>query len=653
MLPRINILIFLFVFLAASCTSYQAYNKEEALQLELKDSSQVVIGQDKWTDTSDCSGKVYINNPGNGLLITVEVTDDSVRTGNEASYQNDGIELYFDLRPERLRNRNLYEKGVFQAVIIPQPGEKNKAPISWYPEFYNSEVTGATAFTQLLPTGYIIQVFLPFSSLKMNHYWPRENFSFDIGINDADILNRESQMMWKGKSDNWDNPSNFEPLTLPGKPVKKILKPNILLIITDQQTMMAMSAYGNPYLRTPNMDAFAEWGIRFTQSYCTSPASSPSRSSIITGLMPSQTGVSYNNMSPDSSIRNMGHLFQEAGYRTVWAGKWHLPDEFPATKKIEKVPGFEVLRFISPEKITNKGDDMDAPLTDAIVKVLKRHIDKPLLLVASYLNPQDINEVAIKPDIYPQPPNMTSAPPPPTNFDISSGEPALIKDCRKSEANQPELFGTRNFTTAEWKNYLYHYYRMIERVDREIGKLIVTLENKGLDQNTIIVFTSVRGDGAAAHHWAGGYSPYEESVKTPLIICRFGKNLRNIEDNKHLVSGVDILPTVLDYAGIKIPENREGMSLKVIAENSDTSWRKMLVTEIAPDPKSPSKLARMVRYKNYKYVICSYGTPNEQLFDLSSDPGEMKNLAQDQRFSGVKQEITRMLQQWMEWTGNK
>jgi arylsulfatase A-like enzyme len=280
-------------------------------------------------------------------------------------------------------------------------------------------------------------------------------------------------------------------------------------------------------------------------------------------------------------------------------------------------------------------------------------MDKPLLLVASYLNPQDINEVAIKPDIYPQPLNMMSAPPLPSNFDISSGEPGFIKDCRKSETNQQELFGTRNFTAVDWKNYLYHYYRMIERVDREIGKIIVALENKGLDQNTIIVFTSVQGDGAAAHRWAGGYSPYEESVKTPFIICRFGKNLRNIEDNKHLVSGADILPTILDYAGIKIPENLEGMSLKTITEKPDTSWRKMLVTEIAPDPKSASKLVRMVRYNNYKYVICSYGTPNEQLFDLSADPGEMKNLAQDPRFSGVKQEIIRMLQQWMEWTEDR
>ena len=391
MFLRLNVLIIFIVFLTCACTNYQSFKKEDAFEFNLIDSSQVVIGLDKWTGPSDCSGKVYMNKLENGLLITVEVMDDSVRTGNEASYQNDGIEIYFDLRPQRLRNRNLYEKGVFQAVIIPQPGKKNVAPISWYPLYYNSIVTGATAYTQLFPKSYMIQVFLPFSSLKMSHYWPRENFSFDIGINDADSLNRESQLMWKGKSDNWNNPSNFEPIVLANKIQRKPSRPNILLILTDQQTMMDMSAYGNPNLRTPNMDALAEWGIRFMQSYCTSPASSPSRSSIITGLMPHQTGVSYNGMVPDSSIRNMGQLFQEAGYRTVWAGKWHLPDEFPDAQEAEKVPGFEILHFISPEKITGKGDDMDDPLTNAILKVLKRQLDKPLLLVASYQNPADIN----------------------------------------------------------------------------------------------------------------------------------------------------------------------------------------------------------------------------------------------------------------------
>ncbi len=643
-------MVIILVLLIGACTIYQPYDKEKAFKFIIDDSSQVVLGLDKWQGPEDCSADVYLNTLGNGLLITVEVNDDSVRTGNEASYQNDGIELYVDLRPERLRNRNIYEKGVFQAVIIPQPGKRNVAPIAWFPEYYNSQVPGATAFTQLLSTGYIVQVFFPYSGLKVNHYWPRKNFTIDIGINDSDVLNRETQLMWKGRYDNWASPSNFEPISLPDKGNQK---PNLLLILTNQQTMMAMSAYGNPYIRTPNMDALSEWGIRFTQSYCTSPAAAPSRSSIITGLMPHQTGVLYNGMTPDSSIRNMGQLFHSAGYRTIWAGAWLLPEEFPGCRKISSVPGFEILNYLSPEKITGRGEDMDAPLTEAIVKVIKRKMDKPFLLVTSYQNPQDINEVAIRPDAYPPPTNLLSAPPLPKNHAISKNEPSFVSFCRKDSSNLPELFGTNQFNSAQWHTYLYHYYRMTERVDKEIGKLITTLENKGIDENTIIIMTSVLGDGAGSHKWAGGNSAYEEVVKTPFILCRFGNNLRNIKDEKHLISSLDILPTLLDYAGVEIPGNIEGLSLKSLTDNPDTAWRKFLVTEIAPDPENPSKSIRMIRWKNYKYINYSYGIRKEELFDLSNDPGEMNNLIYNPQFNYIKSEMVSMLDQWMEKTNDR
>jgi len=645
------VFLLLTVLIFSDCTGYRTYNKDEALKLVLNDSAQLVIGLDKWNGSEDCSGMVYMNNTGDGILITVEVKDDSVRTGNEISYQNDGIELYFDLRPRRLRNRNLYEKGVFQTVIIPLPGKKNSAPLSWYPLYYNSAVTGARAFTQVYKRGYMVQVYLPFTGLRVSHYWPRENFSFDIGINDSDVLDRESQMMWKGKSSNWNNPSNFESISLPARTPKKTTKPNILLILTDQQTIMNMSAYGNPYLRTPNMDALAEWGIRFTQSYCTSPAGSPSRSSIITGLMPHRTKVLYNGMEPDSSVSNLGELFHEAGYRTVWAGKWHLPAEFPDSKKNPDVKGFELLYFLPQERITSKGADIDAPLTEAIIKVLKRTTDRPLFLVAAYTNPHDINNVAVKPDIYPPAVNLKSTPPLPSNFAISPSEPSFIRDCRKNE-NLGELFGTREFDDVKWKNYLYHYYRMAESVDREIGKLINVLENKGLDQNTIIVFSSVHGDGAASHRWAGGLSPYEEAVKVPLIVCRLGKDINNLEDSRHLVSGIDIFPTLLDYAEITIPENTEGLSLKALIENPDTAWRSFLVTEILPDQQDSSKEALMIRWKKYKYIKYSYGNPGDELFDLQADPGENNNLAGLQAYSAIRREMSEMLKKWKENTGD-
>jgi arylsulfatase A-like enzyme len=631
------------LLLATACTTYQEFDKEKAFVFNISDSSQVVIGRQSWKGPEDCSATAYMNKSETGLLLTIQVKDDSVRTGNEFSYMNDGVEIYMDLRPPRLRKINSYEKGVFQAVIIPLPGKKNVAPIEWYPKNYASEVTGASAWTQLFDSGYVVQVFFPYSNLKRNHFWPRTYFSMDIAINDADSVNRETQMMWRGKSDNWQSPVNFQPITVMDNKAesqrarkKKPVNPNILFILTDQQTLTAMGAYGNPFVHTPNMDALAEAGIRFTQSYCSSPGCSPSRSSLITGMYPHETRVNYNSQKPDSSILNMGNIFRKAGYKTIWGGKWELPEAFPHTLPVDSVPGFVLVNFSSPEKTTGKGSDTDTPLADAMTKQLQRRPNEPWLMVISFQNPHDITFVPAQPNSYLPAVNPESTPPLPANFEIDPSEPQFLKDCRNRTGYENELFMASKFNTAEWRNYIFQYYRMVENVDFEIGKIISMLEKQAYDENTLIVFTSDHGDGIAAHRWAGKLSPYEEAMKVPLVISWFGKAFQTNTDERHLVSGIDILPTMLDYAGLTIPSSIEGKSLKPIIENPDAPFREFIFSEIAPDPAQPGRLARMVRYRNYKYVLYSYGTVNEQLFDLKNDPGEKENLSGNPKFVEMK-----------------
>ena len=648
-----NTAILLVIFLISSCTTYQNYDEGKSFVFEINDSSQIAIGSESWTGTDDCSAMAYMNRTETGLLLTIRVQDDSVRTGNEFSYMNDGVEIYMDLRPPRLRKKNTYETGVFQAVVIPLPGKKNVAPIEWYPKNYKSDVTGATAWTQLFDSSYVVQLYLPYSSLKRNHFWPRTYFSIDIAINDADSVNRETQMIWRGKADNWNSPLNFEPITVVDEKTenqrarkKKPDSPNMLFIFTDQQTMNAMSAYGNPYIHTPNMDALAVAGIRFTQSYCSSPEGSPSRSSLITGMYPHQTGVSYNGEKTDSSLQNMGQLFRKGGYRTVWAGKWQLPNDFPHTTGQDSIPGFDLVNFLSVEKTTGNGSDTDPPLADAMVKQLQRHPDEPWLMVVSFQNPHDIRNVTVKPSAFLTAVNLESTAPLPYNHEIPTDEPRFLKDLRNLSNLNNSLFLSQKFGPEEWRNYLFQYYRMVEMVDKEIGKIITMLEKQGFDENTLIVFTSTHGDGAASHKWAGNLSPYEESLKVPLIISWFGKNFKSPVNNRHLVSGIDILPTMLDYAGILIPSNIEGKSLKPIIENPDTSFREFLYAEIAPDPEHPERLGRMIRYRNYKYVLYSYGSLNEQLFDLKTDPGEMENLAYQTKHKEIKDYLNSQMNKW-------
>ncbi len=637
------ILFLLLLFLSYSCTTYYDFDKEKAFVFDIADSSQVVIGAENWNGPGDCSAIAYLNRTETGLLITIKVRDDSVRTGNEFSYMNDGVEIYMDLRPPRTNKRNVYEKGVFQAVIIPLPGKKNSAPVEWYPKNYSSEVSGARAWTQLHDSSYVVQVLFPYSNLKRNHYWPRTHFSMDIAINDADSMNRETQMMWRGKADNWSNPVNFYPVTLKADSTLKLRtrrttqdKPNILFIITDQQAQNAMGAYGNPYLQTPNMDALAEAGIRFGQSYCSSPGCSPSMSSLLTGMYPHQAGVNYNGEKPDSTLENMGQFFRRAGYRTYWGGRWDLPEIYPQSDGKDSVPGFNLVNFLSPEKTTDYGSDTDGPLAAAMVKQLQRRPDEPWMMVVSFRNPHDIAYQPARKGAYLPAVNQESLPPTPFNFDADPSEPQFLKDCRNRINYENELFLSKRYSPMEWRNYIHQYYRMVEKLDREIGNIISALERQGFDENTLIVFTSDHGNGSGAHHWAGKLSPYDEAMKVPLVISWFGKNFSSKTDNFHLVSGIDILPTMLDYAGIDIPNTMAGRSLKPIIENPDTSFREFIISEIAPDPAKPERLGRMIRYRNYKYVVYSYGTPNEQLFDLKADPGEMKNLANYSEYVEMK-----------------
>lgn len=650
-MKSIKFISVLFILFLASCSGFRPFEDDEAIKIFLENEEQVVMGVENWEGTRDCSSHAYLNKTPSGLLFTIEVYDDSIKTGEAESYMNDGVELYFDFRPPRLRKRNIYEKGVLQAVILPEPGKKQMAPIQWFPETYNTAIPGTRAYTELRDSGYVLQVSIPFSGLKRHHFWPRQTFFLDVAINDADTGARESQLMWKGKSDNWNNPHNFEQVSFNGLSETDIRKPNFLFIFTDQQTISAMSAYGNPYLQTPNMDALADYGYSFTKSYCTSPVSSPSRSSLLTGKMPHETGVNYNEMPIDSGLNNMGDFFKKAGYTTTWAGKWNLPESYPQSSH-NQVSGFRLLSFLEDQNISELGEKTDGPVANAVVKFLMGRNREPFLLAVSLHNPHDICSLPGNEDAYLKPVNSESAPPLPSNHFISYKEPEFVSNSRKRENYGNEILLTQDYTENDWRNYLYQYYRMTEMADREIGNIISALEKGGYDENTIIIFTSDHGDGATAHKWATKLSLYEESVKVPMIVCRFSHHDKGIRDDVRLVSGIDILPTMMDYAGIEIPNDIRGISMKALIENPDTILRKYVVTELAIDPEDSTKTGRMITDGSYKYMIYSYGKNPEQLFNLITDEGETRNLAGLNEYARIKKKLRNALKDWIAETND-
>ncbi len=432
--------------------------------------------------------------------------------------------------------------------------------------------------------------------------------------------------------------------------------PNLLFIFTDQQTIHAMSAAGNPWVQTPAMDSLCRIGVRFEQSYCADPVCGPSRGSLVTGRLPHETGVNFNGEPPDPSIETLGERLRTAGYRTVWGGKWHLPESYPLRNyagQTDTVPGFELLPFYDPtmEWGWGRGDDTDGPLADAAVRFLRRRQDEPFFLSVSFHNPHDICYYPLNPALFPPLPHPDAAPPLPPNAAINPNEPEYVRDCRERTYYGSEIHKTRDWSDAQWRAYRYAYYRMTERVDRQVGRVLAALEYAGLEENTWVVFTSDHGDGVGAHRWAAKLSLYEESTCVPMIVARPGTLRGNRVDRTHLVSGLDICPTFCEMAGIEPPPRQRGQSLlPVLRDPGRRSDREFVVAELATDPKRPDRKGRMIRDSRYKYNLYSYGARNEQLFDLRTDPGETTNLAAESTHRDVKEALRRSLDRWMEET---
>lgn len=456
-------------------------------------------------------------------------------------------------------------------------------------------------------------------------------------------------------------------------------QPNVLLIFTDQQNVNMMSAAGNPYLKTPAMDRIAAEGVMFTQGYCTSPVCGPARSSIVSGRMPHETGVEWNGDKMKEDILNAGEIFRKAGYKTVWGGKWHLSESYPqrAKSKQKEIKGFDMLPFRDPN-IENwmLGSETDPPLTEAVVGFLNDYKkDQPFFLGVSYHNPHDICFYARKdgwvspgdslleiryygfeyklPEVVgTHPGNIMELPDLPANHNISESEPEFIMDKR----NYHEEYGLethlafQEFSELEWRGYLNAYLRLTEMVDTEIGKVMKALESNGFDENTIVVFTSDHGDGATSHKWAAKNSLYQESSNIPLIISWKNQIPPGIKEDHHLVSQIDILPTLCDYAMIEDIPQFTGKSIRSIIENSAADWRKYLIVELADYKPDQMRKGRMVRTTDFKYNVFSKGENNEQFFNLKEDPGEINNLVNDSAYKAEIEKHRIFLMEWIELT---
>ncbi len=417
-------------------------------------------------------------------------------------------------------------------------------------------------------------------------------------------------------------------------------QPNILLILTDQQTRKAMSCAGNPHLQTPNMDALAAGGTRFTNCYCAAPVCGPSRSALATGMMPHQTGLTVHGQKPDLSIPTFGVALREAGYHTAWTGKWHAPEPYPQS---DEIPGFEYLP-IDKEIPEALGADTDEPIADNAIAFLRRQHDKPFFLAFSVHNPHDICHEIVKLGQENLPP-LDTLPPLPENFAIAPDEPEFLTQSRQKTRYGGEHQYTVKWNDHQWRAYLEIYYRLTERVDGVIGRVLDELRAQELEEDTLIVFASDHGEGTAAHHWVTKLMFWEESAGVPLIVQWKGVLPAGRVDDEHLISLVDLAPTFCDFAGAQSPPV-EGVSLRPILENPERAGRDFVVVELQSDNQDLSKAGRMLRTLRWKYSAFSQGANPEMLFDLDNDPLEMNDLARDASRHAELERHRELLRAW-------
>jgi arylsulfatase A-like enzyme len=418
-------------------------------------------------------------------------------------------------------------------------------------------------------------------------------------------------------------------------------KPNVLYIMTDQQSYNMMSCMGNKWLKTPNMDELASKGYRFEKTYCANPVSMPSRFSLLTGHYASEVGVkentsAYNNekVQQIASKYGMGVIFRNAGYETLYSGKTHLY----GTKDVSEY-GFTI----------NNTDPYDGPAiyAEQILPTIGK--EKPFFLFLSFINPHDICYKAGMDKRYPY--DLPEANVRETarilawQKTISSEEyqkqiPPRASNPQPINGEHPDMVSMDIFPRS-WNNYqidLYNwmYHRLTESVDAQIGRVLAALKKSGLEENTIIIFTSDHGDMNGSHGLILKNVMFEEAQRVPFIFV--GKGIKaNAVDNKSLTcNGIDLIPTLCDLTGVKYNKDLPGISLKpYLTGEGKIPTRKYIVSE--------SYHSFQITDGRYKYTIYELSKNPEILTDLQVNQGETINYATDKSYSKIKKTLKKEL----------
>ena len=428
--------------------------------------------------------------------------------------------------------------------------------------------------------------------------------------------------------------------------------PNVLFLMSDDLNT-ALSGFGHPQCKTPELDKLAERGMRFENMHCQYPVCGASRASLMSGLYPytnrtlGNAGTLRGNM-PD--VLTMSQLFRKNGYRVGRVSKiYHMgiPSEIIAGTAIRDDPHSwdEVVNIKAPEQNApgektnwspkNKSSQSftgvvaDGMAANHAIDFLKRHKDKPFFLACGFVRPHvPLVAPAKYFDLYDR--DAMIAPVVPEN-DLED-VPGIIRNYKRNSTSYgvtPELH----------KGLLEAYYASISYMDAQVGRVLDALEELGLADNTIIVFTSDHGYLLGHHNKFQKQHLFEEATRVPFIVSIPWMKNQHGKATTHITELIDLYPTLAKLAGLKAPNSLHGESMVPLLKNPDSDgWKKDVAFTISRSG------GESIRTREWRFTQWGFGAGGMELYDLRNDPGEFTNLAAKRKYSVQLNKLKKQLE---------
>lgn len=425
-------------------------------------------------------------------------------------------------------------------------------------------------------------------------------------------------------------------------------RPNVVVILTDDQRYDTLGCTGSPYAKTPSIDRLAREGALFTRGYVVTSLCCPARATLLTGRYAHETGIHFNTTGAPFLADRAGfpERLQEAGYETAFVGKWHIVNPGAAPQ-----PGFD--HWVSFEGqgryfdetyvVDGRGERIEGfstdVLTDRAIEFVESPRSRPFCLILSVKN---LHGPYLPPERHRRKLLRASFPLPESHGDPDL--PAYVEHARTTARNR--FFDQDHGGDAEHADYARAYHQLVFSIDENVGRLVAALEAQDLLDRTLVVYTSDGGFLWGEHGMYRKRAAWEPSIRVPLI-ARWPAAIPAGTRVEALALNVDLAPTILSVAGASAPDDLPGRSLEAVwGGRRPGDWRAdFLYVDGWKGPDGPLELA--VVGERYKYVRYRRGAVGELLVDRETDPDERRNLAREaghaQRLEAMRGRMVELL----------